>query len=348
MPSVTVERTPVRIFGLGLFGFDHLQLVYRTGPGEAGDQSSWFVIEGLRDVDAHGVHLGVEGWDGGTTLADANGGAAGEALAHLIGLPGDRGAHLVAEGSHAFSLWAQLTSHAVDLKDQHFPYIALSLPDSLLPTINSSSLVVSLLHHAGVAFETVQPEGLRLSPGIGTLLGTSGPDRLEADGSFGTLMGGAGDDTLLGSDAPDQIDKLYGGAGNDTLRWSPGINVMHGGQPGMPYADDGIDTVDYAGAGQISIEAARPGEPHVDADFVVRHARGIDYLMSIEEIVWDAMRDEIALGEGVGLAPPHAPAEPAKDGEFAISAFDDDLFDGWIADGQPGFSGLEVFDFPEG
>lgn len=306
MPTVSVERVPVKLLGLGFLGFDHLQIVFRNGA----DQERWFVIEGIRDADATGVWLGVEGWDGGTTLSDANGGLVGEDLLRSIGTSADRGAQDIADGGESIALWGRLVSHASDIAAQHFPYIPIALPNSALPTINSSSLIASLLHHAGVKLADVLPAGLRFSPGMSTLLGTSGDDTLEAAQDFTTLVGGGGDDVLAGSEATDTVDKLYGGAGNDTLRWSRGVNILHGGQPGLAYTDDGIDTVDYSGAGVIRIDTLPEHEPHRHADFVVRHAGGRDYLFSIEEILWDAAHDRVTLGDGVGLAARSSGVEP--------------------------------------
>jgi Ca2+-binding RTX toxin-like protein len=308
MPTVSVERLPVRLLGLGFLGFDHLQIVFRNGA--LTEQEHWFVIEGVRDADEAGVWLGVEGWDGGTTLSDANGGLIGEDLLRRIGTSAGRGAQDVADGGEAIALWGRLISHASDIAAQHFPYIPIALPNSALPTINSSSLIASLLHHAGVRLLDVLPSGLRFSPGISTLLGTSGDDTLEAAQGFTTLVGGGGDDVLTGSETTGTVDKLYGGAGNDTLRWSRGVNILHGGQPGLGYPEDGIDTVDYSGAGVIRIDALPAGVPHGQADFVVRHAGGRDYLFSIEEILWDAAHDRVTLGDGVGLAARSTGLEP--------------------------------------
>ncbi|MBN8911635.1 MAG: hypothetical protein J0H65_06145 [Rhizobiales bacterium] len=303
MPSVSVERLPVQLFGLGRLGFDHLQIVFQSLMARADRQDDWFVIEGVREQHGPETRLAVEGWQGGTTLSDANGGLGGPDLEVKIGTRESRGAHDIAEGSDAISLWATLVSFAADIDGQGFPYIPISLPGSPLPTINSSSLVASLLHHAGRSVADALPAGLRLSPGLATLLGTSGDDTLKIAEDFTTLAGGAGDDTLIGSDAAASIDKLYGGPGNDTLRWSRGVNILHGGQPGLAYADDGYDTVDYSGAGDIRIEALPPGIPHLQPDFVVTHDGGRDYLFSIEEIQWDRARDRVSVGSGVGLMP---------------------------------------------
>jgi hypothetical protein len=302
MPAVSVERLPVQLFGLGFLGFDHLQIVFRNLLAPDARQDDWFVIEGLREQDGADAHLAVEGWQGGTTLSEANGGLVGEELERKIGTSASRGTHDIAGGSEAISLWARLVSFAADIDAQMFPYIPIALPSSPLPTINSSSLVASLLHHAGLSVADALPSGLRLSPGMATLLGTSGDDTLAATGGFTTLAGGAGNDLLVGGGDAGAIDKLYGGAGNDTLRWSPGTNVLHGGQPGLAYAEDGRDTVDYSGAGEIRVEALPAGAPHRQPDFVVTHATGRDYLFSIEEILWDGARDNVTLGEGVALA----------------------------------------------
>lgn len=357
MPSVSVERLPVQLFGLGLLGFDHLQIVFRHGAAD-GVQDGWFVIEGLREPDGAGTRLAVEGWAGGTTLSDANGGLAGDALVERIGTSESRGAQEIAAGGEAIALWGRLVAHAADIEGQRFPYIPAALPGSPLPTINSSSLVASLLHHAGVDVAAALPSGLRLSPGTATLLGTSGDDVLRACERFTTLAGGGGNDVLLGSDSPASVDKLYGGPGDDTFRWSQGINILHGGQPGLAYADDGIDTVDYSGAGVIHIEALPAGAPHRQPDFVVHHAGGRDYLFSIEEIVWDGAQDRVRLGAHVGLVPKPPQADPLPappdllDGAQhsgiglglpSLDAFDEPMTGGLFSPGP-----LSLFDFPAG
>jgi hypothetical protein len=303
MPAVRVERLPVQVLGLGLLGFDHLQIVFRSDfghPDTAGPQDDWFVIEGLRAPNAAGIRLAVEGWHGGTTLSEANGGLVGQALIDQIGVSEARGGRDIVQGGEAITLWATLASYAADIEAQTFPYIAAALPASPLPAINSTSLVASLLHHAGIDVDTALPSGLRLSPGMTTLLGTSHDDDVHVGDGFTTLVAGDGNDALSGGDNP--IEKLYGGRGNDTLRWSGGINILHGGQPGLAYADDGIDTVDYTGAGPITIEALPAGDAHLQPDFIVTHGHGQDQLFSIEEIIWDTATDSVTPGEGVRLS----------------------------------------------
>ena len=294
MPSVAVERLPVEMLGLGLLGFDHLQIVFQT-DGRPNSQDDWFVIEGLRDIDGRQIRLAVEGWDGGTTLSDANGGRTGDALTAKIGTRNSRGAREIADGAAAIELWATLASHAADIETQRFPYIALALPGSPLPTINSSSLVASLLHHAGIGIAAALPSRLRFSPGMTTLLGTSRDDTLAASNGFSTLLGGRGRDTLRGSN---NADKLYGGADDDTFHWTRGSDVVHGGQPDLDYADDGFDVIDFTGAGHVHLEAAPEEEAHRRPDFIATYAGGQDLLFSIEEISWDGHGDRVSIGKG--------------------------------------------------
>lgn len=305
MPAVSVERLPVQAFGLGLIGFDHLQIVFRgVGAGQLSSQDEWFVIEGLREEAGGRITLAVEGWDGGTTLSEANGGLTGAELEARIGTADMRGPRLIAEGATAIDLWARLAATAADIAAQEFPYIAGALPSSPVPTINSSSLVASLLHHAGLRVEAALPHGMRLSPGTATLLGTSGDDTLATSAEFSTLVGGAGNDTLIGRDtAAGRTEKFYGGAGDDIIRWAAGSKIMHGGLPGLPYAEDGHDAVDYSGAGEVRLDAVTDGIAHVTPDFVVTTAGGRTYLLSIEDIIWDSRSDRLVLGDGVVATP---------------------------------------------
>ncbi len=301
MPSVRTERIPVQALGLGILGFDHLQLVYVTGEERLGRQEDWFVIEGLREVSSGGLYLAVEGRHGGTTLAEANGGAMGEALAGRIGTAEMRGSHEIASGPEAPRVWATFVAHATDIDAQRFPYIAYALPSSPLPTINSSSLVNSLLHYAGIDPVLSKPHGLRLSPGGETLLGSSGDDVLAPVKGFTSIVAGDGADWLTGSFRAGRIDKLYGGRGDDRFQWSTGINIIHGGQPELAYAEDGQDTVDYSGVGYVTLRASAEPLQHKIPDFIATFDGGEDRLFSIEEIVWDERSDRVLLGKGAGL-----------------------------------------------
>ena len=192
----------------------------------------------------------------------------------------------------------------IDLNDQFFPYIAVSLPLAPLPVANSSSMVASLLYYAGVDIAQNMPfQFLTFTTGHHTLLGTSGDDELSIQWSFDTLLGGQGNDTLIGGESGIAIEKFYGGEGDDTFKWSPGRNFLHGGQPFMPYEDDGLDTVDYSGAGVIRIERTAVPTEHLIATFVVTHSFGIDYLYSIERVAHSQLNDTLIIGEGVVYTP---------------------------------------------
>jgi hypothetical protein len=172
MPTVRIERVPVQTYNLGLIGFDHLQLVFQQEPTDIGAvQDNWFVMEGLREPGPDGLRLAVEGWEGGTTLSDANGGAFGEDLVERIGTPESRGSRAVSTDGDAINTWATMVAFAADIQAQAFPYITFALPGSPQPTINSSSFVASLLFYAGIDIASSMPLGARLSPGTTTLLG---------------------------------------------------------------------------------------------------------------------------------------------------------------------------------
>lgn len=301
MPSVRIERVPVRTLGLGVLGFDHLQLVYVRDWSGSSSEDGWFVIEGLRQASVSGLKLSVEGLYGATTLSEANGGATGAALAAKIGTAAMRGSREIASGPEAPALWATFVAHASDIEAQSFPYIAYALPASPLPTINSSSLVGTLLHRAGLDIAQSKPDKMRLSPGTETLLGTAGDDVLSPVKGFTTIVAGDGSDWLTGSFDERGIDKLYGGKGDDHFQWSKSTNIIHGGQPELAYADDGRDTVHYTGVGQVTITANPAPIPHQSPDFIATFDGGGDQLFSIEEIVWDGESDRVELGRGAGL-----------------------------------------------
>jgi hypothetical protein len=302
MPKIRIERYPVQTFKLGVLGFDHLQLVYQPDAMPVGEaQDSWLLIEGLREWTADGVRLSVEGWEGRTTLAEANGGIFGYDLTERIETPLSRGSRVVPVDGDAFSAWATMASFAGDIEAQGFPYIAFALPGSPTPTINSSSLISSLLYYVGVDIASVMPYGARLSPGTTTLIGSSGDDHLSTVNSFTTIVSGEGRDALEGGEEAGHIDKLYGGKDDGRFAWSKGFNILHGGQPGLAYEKDGVDLVSYAGAGTVRIDVNRDALPHYRPDFIVTTASGLDHLYSIEQIAWDPSRDHIVLGNGVGL-----------------------------------------------
>ncbi len=301
MPRIRIEWVPVRAFGLGLLGFDHLQLVFQPSDVDtANGQDAWFVMEGVREAGPDGALLGIEGADGRTTLSVANL-AARDALLAKIGTPEYRGSRALPYGGDEFRAWEIMASYARDIEMQDFPYVAYGLPGSPTPTVNSSSAVASLIFYSGLDPSQQLPYGVHLSPGMATRLGTSGDDAMRIECGFTTLLGGSGRDELLGGSAPDVIEKLYGGRGDDLFHWSAGFNIIHGGQPNVGYAADGVDVMDYSGAGTVTITANRHWVPHKSPNYVAVSSAGHDHLYSIERIQWNESTDHIVLGRGVDL-----------------------------------------------
>jgi Ca2+-binding RTX toxin-like protein len=299
LPRVRIEWVPVQLFGLGRLGFDHLHLVLE--PGDAGSpQDDWFVMEGVREATDAGTFLGIEGADGRTTLAIAN--LAGrEALLGKIGTPEQRGSRALPYAGEDFRAWETMASYARDIEAEDYPYIAYGLPGSPTPTINSSSAIASLLHYSGLDPRQQLPHGVHLSPGMSTLLGTGADERLRIEHGFTTILGGGGHDYFEGTAAGQQIEKFYGGEGDDMFRWSPGFNIVHGGQPQLGYAADGTDVIDYSGAGNVTITFNRHFIPHKSPSFVAVFEAGTDHLFSIERIQWNARTDRIEVGKGIDL-----------------------------------------------
>jgi len=314
LPSVRIEWVPVQMYGLGRLGFDHLQLVFEPGEAGAGRQDSWFVMEGVRDPTPYGVYLGVEGADGRTTLAAANVASRAE-LAEKIGTPSLRGSRPLPYDGDEFRAWETMASFAREIDMQDFPYIAYGLPGSPTPTINSSSAVASLVHYSGLDPAGTLPYGMHRSPGMSTLLGTGGDDHMRIEHGFTTLLGGAGDDTFTGGTDANVIEKFYGGEGDDLIRWSPGFNIVHGGQPQLAYAGDGTDAMDYSGAGEITISFNRHWIAHKVPNYVASFETGVDHLFSIERLQWSDKTDRIVLGKGIDLLEDNRVMRPAADAD---------------------------------
>ena len=295
-----IEWVPVQMYGLGRLGFDHLQLTFEPNEGGLAPQDDWFVMEGVRDRTSAGTFLGIEGADGRTTLATANLAARSD-LTGKIGLPDHRGSRPLPYRGDEFGAWETMSSYARDIEAEDYPYIAFGLPNSPTPTINSSSAIASLIHYSGLDPTQQLPYGMHLSPGLATLLGTGGDDRMRAEHGFTTLLGGRGADWFEGSVAGRQTEKFYGGEGDDVFRWSPGFNIVHGGQPQLDYAADGTDVIDYSGAGEVTITFNPHWLAHRVPNFVTVSDHGIDHLFSIERIQWNAKTDHIRLGDGIDL-----------------------------------------------
>ena len=300
MGTIRVEAVPVQSYFLGLFRFDHLQLVYQDETDPIDSQDYWFVLEGIQDGPLLSATLGASGENGSTSLAVANGASRND-LVDLIGTPEDRGSRIIVSGPNAASLWNSMASYAGNIEDQKFPYIPGSLPFSASPTINSTSLIASALWSVGIDLNNLLPFTMRLSPGPETLLGTSGADEMGTSSSFTTIATGAGDDKLRGATNGFWLDKLYGGAGDDTITWSFGQNIHHGGQPRMAYINDGLDTIDYTGVGSVHIEITPHAVEHKVADFISTFSGGSDQWFSIEQIFWDNSSDVVTAGPGVNF-----------------------------------------------
>lgn len=300
MSNLRIERLPIKVFGLGLIGGDHMHLVLQQPDFEPRIlQDNWYVIEGSRDPSPNGPLLGVIGSNGTTTLSEANGGLAGDALTADIGTPWGRGSRYLLQGPAADEAWDVMQAYAQDLDTEVIPYIAVRLPWGPQPTINSTSMIGSLLYYAGIDLAENMPYGIRLSPGWDTLLDTFDGNELTITGSIQNILGLEGDDTLISSDSSGQLDRLYGGLGDDKFTWSKGDNVFHGGQPRLAYHDDGYDTVGYAGVGFLHIEAGEQPVESTRADFVVTTPFGQDELYSIERVITDDNLDVIEFGPGV-------------------------------------------------
>ncbi len=303
MAKIRIERVPVKKFFLGYLGFDHLQLAFEpdSTTGVAVPQDEWYVMEGLRVPTADGVKLGVLGDNGRTLMRIANGGVTGDALVAEIGTPETRGSNVLTT-QNAQDTWNRMALHAANVNDQIFNYNAYGMASSLTPTLNSSSFIASVIYAGGFDVESSLPHNLRFSPGVETLLGSLGDDQLRIQKQFTALFGGMGIDLLQGMDDPSRIDRMYGGGDDDLFSWSQGKNYLHGGDSSWSYKDDGIDTVNYSGAGTVHIDLNPAWVEHLVPQYFATFDSGSDYLLSIERLVWNSdSTDSISVGPGLQL-----------------------------------------------
>ncbi len=150
MAKLRIEFVPVKVAYLGWFGLDHLQLVLQQNDFDPRlNQDDWYVIEGLRDNTGPSLVLGVEGFDGKTTLVEANSGNTGPDLVADIGTPATRGSHIIDIPSPE-NAWRTLAEYAEDIAAQELPYIAFGAPGWVFATLNSSSVIASLLYYIDV------------------------------------------------------------------------------------------------------------------------------------------------------------------------------------------------------
>lgn len=300
MGTIRIEAVPIRKYGLGFLFFEHLQLVYQDETDPIDSQDYWFVLEGVVDGSIFGGTLGAEGEDGRTSLSVSNG-ASRDALVAEIGTPESRGSRILTTGPGALDTWDRIADYAAQIEDQHLPYIVYAQPFSDRPTINSSSFVASAARSVGIDVNDLMPFGFRISPGASTFIGTNDGETLSTTENFTTLVGGGGDDTFIGRNTLFFPEKFYGGDGDDTFVWSYGQNVINGGQPGMDEASDGVDTVDYSGAGVVLISVNRYAVDSKTPAYIAEFEGGTDRLYSIEQFAWDRESDTLVAGEGVTL-----------------------------------------------
>lgn len=309
MARIRIEWVPIQTYSLGLLGLDHLQLVYQTSHLTPAQQEDWYVMEGTFGNDPALGHwtLGVDGTDGISALGAANPfndngnyrHPTTEELIELIGTPfsrGSRGLPLL----DPFNAWQAMASYGTEIDNQNLPYVGLGFSTTGLPTINSTSVIASLLHSVGLDLGNYFPYGIRLSPGRTTLIGTTQDDTLEIQSSFKSLVGGKGNDTFIGT-AASATESFYGGVGNDIFKSSAGFNIYHGGQPYMDYATDGMDTIVYDGIGEVFINKNPAAIPHIYPNYIATYATGSDWLFSIERLQWDNTTDHISLGQGLQI-----------------------------------------------
>lgn len=300
MSHVRIEFVPVQHARLGWLGFHHLQLVFvETGQETAPVQDDWYVLEGDCGCSDTGRILGVLGAGGRLRLAAANL-ASGADLVAKIGTPQLRGSRLVSvEGQTA---WPRMVEYAQQINASGFRYRACGAPCTPFAPVTSSSVVASLLWRIGIDVNQVLPYGLVRSPGLRTLLGTTGSDTLFMPPGFDTIIGGDGNDEISGSNDPSQVDRLMGGAGNDVIRSSSGFNINHGGDPSIAYADDGIDTIVYGHPGRLTVSPNRYAIPNLSPEFIATfegaRTAATDWLYSIERVELAGSGSRLVLAPG--------------------------------------------------
>lgn len=304
MAKLRIERALIREGGLWIIGADHLSLVLQQDDFDDGQsQGIWRIIEGTRDISNFGPdEVGVAGAETPISLSSNNGGLTGDALRDVIGRPDQRGSRELPSFSPT-SDWGVMQSVGRQIDDQRLPYFLVAFPSSPLPTSNSSSVVASLLYSIGIDLRDWMPfSSFTFTTGTRTLLGTYEDNTyaLSSDFGFDTILSGEGEDTLSGTDVFDRVEKFYGGRDDDLFHWSRGINLYHGGQPDLPYSEDGTDRLDYSGVGTVTVFAAPAPVPHLAPQYLAYHNGGsVDKLFSINELSWKEDSDTVLFGEGV-------------------------------------------------
>ncbi|MGQ0674397.1 MAG: Ig-like domain-containing protein [Hyphomicrobium sp.] len=300
MAILRLERVPIERFNLGWFGGDHLHLVLQQDELFT-TQDAWWVMEGTLGSDGTILRLGVDGASGTLTLSEANDDLTGAALTAKIGTPEWRGSHVIPLGGLEFEQWFLMAQRGEDIDAQSFPYLALADRWSARSPINSSSVIATLLYSIGIDITQYFPTTMRLSPGWQTLIGTSDDDTLSITGSFSYIYGGEGDDILQDSPGNFFPEKLYGGTGDDVFVARSGYNYYNGGELGLPYNQDGTDTVAYINIEFIYIVVNDERREHLNPDFYAVKSDGVDHYYSIERIEYDSGNTRVIVGPGVEL-----------------------------------------------
>ncbi|MEO1206806.1 MAG: cadherin-like domain-containing protein [Pseudomonadota bacterium] len=313
MALVRIEWIPVQVANLGLFGLDHLQLVYQPDDliGQTG-QEDWFVLEGTRDLAAGAIQatLGVEGSDGQTRLSEANviedpnhpigiRYPTAEELVDLIGTPQSRGSTPISFGD-PFTAWQTMAVYGAEINDQKLNYIGSGIPLTGVSTVNSTSVIASVLNSVGLDLTNHFPSGLRFSPGYKTLIGTTNDDELTIVRQFENLVGGVGEDTFFGTNGGGN-ERFYGGVDDDRFNHSSGFDLYHGGESYKPYAEDGLDTLVLDGVGVTFIRKNPDHIEHLVAQYLLLADGQDNWVFSVERYEWLNSTDKIYLGPGLEL-----------------------------------------------
>jgi Ca2+-binding RTX toxin-like protein len=91
---------------------------------------------------------------------------------------------------------------------------------------NSNSFINSILYHDGFDPENNQPTNVAaFTPGLQTLLDTTGAHTLSAAGYFSDIFAGDGNDVVNGDADP---NCLFGGSGNDRINGGGGDDTLSG------------------------------------------------------------------------------------------------------------------------
>jgi len=311
MSSVRVEAVPIGRFFLGFFGLDHLQLTFDRSPYPGAiPQDTWYVMEGVLTSSAGGLpKLSVQGADGITTLARANGNLRGDALVQAIGSPESRYSTILPVEIPELA-WATMSAYADGINTGKFEYYAFNGDYTNFPTQNSSSVISSMMVQVGLDANSFPSFGKGVTFGLQTYVGTGGDDRITMPTvNFSTVSGGNGNDVLFGTDSGRfSVEKLFGGNGDDQFVWSSGFNIYHGGDPRLKFEQDGTDTIVYNGAGRLFVDVGSGSRGFHQLPELIVTSEGFgdrsgsqDWLSSIYDFIVSNKTDQIVIGPNVAI-----------------------------------------------